>query len=334
MSAKKLYCNKLLLNSNKKPKTTWNIVKTITNNKNTNSNVSTMNIKDKLSSNPLVIANAFNTYFSVAENSLIKNFSGKNTINNNDSMCYLHQNFRQYFSAIQLRNTTMYETEKRINSLKCKNSYGYDEISSRILKISTPYVLSPLTYIFNKILLTGTFRDRLNFSEVKPLYQKGDKTEVSNYRPISFLTSFSKITEKIIYKRLYCHLHNNNILVNEQFGFREKLSTKTATFTLLNNVLSSLDRKNFVGGLFYDLQQAFDCVNHDILLAKIEFYGISGIVIKLMKSYLEKRYQSISMKDSNFYCCTVHSEIKKLITHQQMQYLLNLEGLNFTLEFA
>jgi sarcosine oxidase/L-pipecolate oxidase len=81
---------------------------------------------------------------------------------------------------------------------------------------------------------------------VKPLYKKGDKTEESNYRPISLLTSFSKIIEKVIYKRLYCHLNKNNILVNEQFSFREELSTEMATFTLLNKVLSSLDRKNFV----------------------------------------------------------------------------------------
>jgi hypothetical protein len=201
MSAKKLY-NKLLLNSNNKPKTTWNTVKTITNNKNTNNNISTMNIKDKLSSIPLAITNALNNYFSlVAENSLIKNFSGKNTINNNDSISYLRQNFRQSFSTMQLRNTTTYEIEKIIHSLKCKNSYGYDEISSRLLKVSTPYVLSPLTYTFNKILSTGIFPDRLKFSEVKPLYKKGDKTEVSNYRPISLLTSFSKITGKLIYRR-------------------------------------------------------------------------------------------------------------------------------------
>jgi hypothetical protein len=175
------------LNSNK-PKTTWNIVKTITNNKNTTNNISTINIKHKLSSNPLTITNAFNAYFSsVAENLLIKNFSGKNIINNNDSISYLHQNFRRSFSTVQLSSTT-YEVEKIIHSLNCKNSYGYDEISSRILKISTPYVLSPLTYIFNKILSTGMFPDRLKFSEVKPLYMKGDKTEVCNYRPTSLLT--------------------------------------------------------------------------------------------------------------------------------------------------
>jgi hypothetical protein len=107
MSAKKkLYYNKLLLKSNK-PKTTWNIVKTITNNKYTINNISTMNIMDKISSNPLAIANALNTYFSsIAENLLIKNFSVENVINNKDTISYLHKNFRQSFSAMKLRNTT------------------------------------------------------------------------------------------------------------------------------------------------------------------------------------------------------------------------------------
>jgi hypothetical protein len=86
-------------------------------------------------------------------------------------------------------------------------------------------------------------------------------------------------------------------LVNEQFGFREKLSTDTATYTLLNNVSSSLDKKKFVGGLFCDLKKAFDCANHDILLAKMNFYAISGIANNL-RSYLENRYQRISMKDN------------------------------------
>ena len=130
------------------------------------------------------------------------------------------------------------------------------------------------------------------------LFKKGDGTEFSNYRPISFLNSFSKIIEIIIYKRLYCHLHDNNILVNDQYGFREKLSNETATNTLLNNVLSSLDKKNPARGLFCDLQKVFDCINHEILLAKMEFYWISGIANKLMRSYLENKYQRISMKDS------------------------------------
>jgi len=90
----------------------------------------------------------------------------------------------------------------------------------------------------------------------------------------------------------------DNILVGDQYGFREKLSNETAIYTLLNNVLSSFDRRNLVPGLFCDLQKAFDCVNHEIFLVKMKFYGISGVANKLMESYLENRYQRVSVNNS------------------------------------
>jgi hypothetical protein len=250
-----------------------------------------MDIKYKLCSNPLATAYAFNTYFSsAAENLLIKIFSGKNTTDNNDPISYLRQNFRQSSSTIKLSNTTTHETEKIIHFLKCKNSYGHDEISSRILKVSAPYVLSPLMYIFNKILSTGIFSERLKFSEVKPLYKKGDKTEFSNYRPISLLTSFSNIIEKIIYKRLYCHLNNNNnILVNEQFGFREKLSTETATYTLtlsweghIDHLLPKLCLACYGVGTINpfmcqeNLKSIYYSYFHSLMTYEIIFWGISA----------------------------------------------------------
>jgi hypothetical protein len=222
-----------------------------------------MKINGKNSNNPLVIANFFNSYFSsVAENLIAINSSEKNTINKMNPMTWLRQNFSQPFTTLKLKNTTTHEIEKNIHSLKCKNSHGYDGISTRILKISAPYILSPLTYIFNKVLSTGIFLERLKFSEVNPIFKKGDKAEIFNYRPVSLLTSFSKVIEKINYKRLYNYLNENNVLVKEQDGFRKKLSTETAIHSLLNNILSALDRKNLVGGLFCDLQKVFDCVNH------------------------------------------------------------------------
>ena len=130
---------------------------------------------------------------------------------------------------------------------------------------------------------------------MRPLFKKGDKTEFCNYRPISLLPSFSKIIEKIICRRLYNYLNNNNILVDQQHGFRKKLSTKTAIFTLINNVLLSFKRRNFTGGIFCDLQKAFDCINHAILLHKIKLYGIYGTANKLMESYLENRYQRVAI---------------------------------------
>ena len=207
-----------------------------------------MNINNKLTTNPSVIANAFNTYFSlVAENLITKSHSEENTTNGKDPLIYLEQNFTQSLLPLRLTSTTIYEINKIIQFLKCKDCYGYDEISPRILKISAPHILSPLIYIINKTLATGIFPDRLKFSVVKPIFKKGAPSELSNYHPISLLTSFSKIIEKIIYIRLYQYLIVNNILVNEQFGFKEKSSTEVATHYLLNTVLASLDKKKICG---------------------------------------------------------------------------------------
>jgi len=114
------------------------------------------------------------------------------------------------------------------------------------------------------MLSTGTFPDRLKFLEIKPIYKKGDKTLITNCRPISLLPVFFKIFEKIIYIRLYYHLTSNNILVKEQFGFRCNNSTVIAIYTLINNILSHLNNKIIVGGIFCDLQEASDCKNYDI----------------------------------------------------------------------
>ena len=118
------------------------------------------------------------------------------------------------------------------------------------------------------------------------MFKKGKKTEISNYRPISLLTSFSKVFEKVIYKRLYGHVNSNNILAVEQHGFRNTSCTETATYNLINNISEALSSNKWVGGLFCDLTKAFDYVNHNILLSKLEFYGITGRAKHLIKIIL------------------------------------------------
>jgi hypothetical protein len=104
------------------------------------------------------------------------------------------------------------------------------------------------------------------------------------------LTSFSRIFEKVIFSRTY---HHNNILVNKQFGFRKESSTELASYNLINNILSALNNIPLVGGVFCDLQKAFDWVNCDILLSKMEFYGISGKTNNLITSYLHDRFKRV-----------------------------------------
>ena len=118
----------------------------------------------------------------MAEN-LVKNLPRKHNIADTDPLTYLQHNYSKPNVTIQLKSTATHEIDKIIHSLQSRDSHGYDEVSTRIVKISAPYILSPLILILNKILSTGVFPNRLKFSEIKPLYKKGIKTELSNYRP-------------------------------------------------------------------------------------------------------------------------------------------------------
>ena len=106
---------------------------------------------------------------------------------------------------MKLKYTASKEIEKVIKSQKSKNSHGSDGIPMKILKVSTPFITSPLTYICNKSLLSGIFHSQLKISEIKPLHKK-DRKDITNFRPISLLTYFSKIMEKVMYTRLYQHM--------------------------------------------------------------------------------------------------------------------------------
>jgi len=119
---------------------------------------------------------------------------------------------------------------------------------------------------------------------------------MSDYRPVSILTSFSKIFEKVIYNRLLQHTKKNNIIVTNQYGFKNNSSTELAIFKLTNQILSHINNKSSVCGIFCDLTKAFDTVNHDIFISKLEYYGIIGRTSKLMKSYLSNQYQRITIK--------------------------------------
>jgi hypothetical protein len=115
--------------------------------------------------------------------------------------------------------TSTKEIERIIKYLKTKNSYGYDEISTNTLKLSGPFICSPINFICNKMLFQGVYSDRLKYTIIKLLHNNGDRWEV-NYRPVSLVILFSKIFELVMKRRILKHLTKYNILSTEQYGFK------------------------------------------------------------------------------------------------------------------
>jgi hypothetical protein len=116
---------------------------------------------------------------------------------------------------------------------------------------------------------------------------------MTDYRPISLLSSFPKVVEKVIYIRLNQHIVTNNILVNKNMALEAIHQQRKATYKLLNEILKALNNKILVEGIFCDLKKAFDCVNYDILLSKMKFYGIMGMANALINSYIKDKYQRV-----------------------------------------
>jgi len=200
---------------------------------------------------------------------------------------------------MKLKYTTPKEIEKIIKSLQSKNSHGYDGIPMKILKVGTHFITAPRTYICNKSLSSGSFSSWLKFSEINPFYKKGDRTDINNFWPISLLTSFSKILEKVIYTRLYQHINQDNKLATKQYVFRNNSSTERASSKLINEILLALNNKLTVGGIFCDLGKAHDSANYDMLLSNCEFYRFRGKTNALLRSYLSDRYQRVLINNSS-----------------------------------
>ena len=190
------------------------------------------------------------------------------------------------------------EITRLINKLPTHKAAGFDEINPRALKLSAPFIAGPLTHIFNLSLSQACVPRKLKISKVIPIYKKKEKFFPGNYRPISLLSIFDKLLEKLMYKRLFSFLTTFHILYDYQFGFRNNHSTILAVTEIVDNIREELDKNNHVLGLYLDLSKAFDCVDHSILLHKMSHYGIRGLANKWFKSYLEDRYQNTYVNDT------------------------------------
>ncbi len=167
------------------------------------------------------------------------------------------------------------------------------DMSPRVLKLFK-HTLSPtLTILFNNCIHSGVFPDPLKIARVIPLYKNGDRNDITNYRPISLLPVISKIFEKLIHTRMLSFLEKHNVIYSKQFGFRRRHSTVHALNTAITQIVNGLNRNDVVFGVFLDFSKAFDTVKHNILLHKLEHYGIRGKSLDLLNSYLTNRKQSV-----------------------------------------
>ena len=182
-------------------------------------------------------------------------------------------------------------------TFKFNKNAGCDSFSPNVIKSIIKDIALTLCDIFNKPLLTGCFPDKLKVAKVIPFYKGDNKRLLNNYRSISFLPAFSKILERLMNKRLLDVLNKNEILVKNQFGFREKHSTYMAILDLVDKICHKIDSKNYSMGIFIDLSKAFDTINHKILIDKLEYYGIRGVELQWFISYLSKRSQHVQIGD-------------------------------------
>ena len=147
-------------------------------------------------------------------------------------------------------------------------------------------ISKPLTDIFNLSLSTGMVPEQLKFDKVIPIYKKEDPEIFSNYRPVSVLHCFSKILERLVFNRCMDHINKNNLLNEKQFGFRPNHSTYMAVIELVDKIANAVERNEPTLGVFLDLSKAFDTINHDILLYKLEYNGFRGVALDGLKAIL------------------------------------------------
>ena len=196
-----------------------------------------------------------------------------------------------------LTPTNTEEIEDIIKTLNIRKSIGPNSIPTKFLKQFSKEVSIPIEKLINLSFETGIFPDALKLTRKIPVFKNGDSLQCNNYRPISLTSNISKIMEKLAHQRLYLFLENNNVLYDKQFGFRNKDSSNHALIEITEKIREALDKKQFVCNIFIDLQKAFRSVNHDILLDKLNYYGIKGIPNMWFETLLKERYQYTTIKE-------------------------------------
>ena len=228
------------------------------------------------------IVNRFNDYFANVGYDLARKINVDTSLT---VKSYLKGNF---MDSMLLSPVCEAEVQKELENLDASKSCGHDNVTPKVVKYLAAELAVPLTHIANLTFITGKIPMDLKTSIIVPVYKMGDNQEFSNYRPISLLPCFSKVLEKIMYKKLISYVNKIGILDEHQFGFRKNHSTNFALIDLVDKITKALDNREFAVGVFLDLSKAFDTANHSLLLQKLEHYGVRGIALKWFENYITK----------------------------------------------
>ena len=206
------------------------------------------------------------------------------------------KSIKSYLEALQSNGQTLFfnpcssqEILSLVKQLPTKRSSGVDNVSNILLKELIPYLCEPLCLVINLSLESGVFPDLMKLAEVVPLYKGKSRDLETNYRPISLLTTMSKVMEKVVYNRVYDFLIKTGQICDTQYGFRSNHSCEHAVAQLVGTVLKNLENKRTTISVMLDLSKAFDTIEHAIMLQKLELYGIRGTCMEWFKSYLQHR---------------------------------------------
>ena len=186
---------------------------------------------------------------------------------------------------------------KFLSSIDINKATGTDLIGPHLLKLAAPYIAEEITFMCNHSITNSVFPNEWKEAKVTPLYKNGPHEEVNNYRPISILPILSKVLEKHVHESLSDFLHEYNLLHKTQSGFRTQHSCETALVNMIDLWLNAFDNGKMVGAVLVDFKKAFDLVDHNILLNKLEIYGIKNEALSWFDTYLSNRKQQVSINN-------------------------------------
>ena len=240
-----------------------------------------------MSSDSTLIANAFNNYFANIGQSLSNSIKQPK-----------NRSFKEYLknppaSKLTFKNISEGDTLKIINNLNTKKSSGQDGLSLNLLKYIKLELAKSITLIINQSLNTGIFPDKLKIAKLTPIHKQNDKTRIDNYIPISLLPAISKIIERAIFDQITTYFNINKLFHNNQYGFRKEHSTELAALEVIDRITCNLDNGKIPFNIYLDLSKAFDTLDHNILIEKLKFYGLTQSALPLLKSYLHERKQYV-----------------------------------------